>query len=98
MIKVLGTVRPKNLVIMAACANVAEEMAITTVITCGINGKHKNNSLHYNGNALDIRSKDIVHKMIFLSRVMKRLGLGYEGFLEAEGTNNEHFHIEYDPK
>jgi len=100
MIKVLATVRPKNLVIAAACANVAEIMNITTTITVGNNGKHMKGSKHYDGNALDIRSKDMKPeiKYSFLAKVMTRLGIGYEGFIEDEGTANEHFHIEYDPK
>lgn len=100
MLKVLSSVRPKNLVIAAACANAAEELKITAFITVGSNGKHMVNSKHYDGNALDIRSKNIPTplKMIYLANVMDRLGKGYEGFLEDRDTKNEHFHIEYDPK
>jgi hypothetical protein len=29
--------------------------------------------------------------------VLERLGPHYQGFLEAAGTPNEHFHFEYDP-
>jgi len=100
MIKVLSTVRPKNLVIMAAFANAAEDLGITTTITVGSNGKHMVGSKHYDGNALDIRSKDLQPsiKILLLSKALVRLGKGYEGFLEADGKANEHFHVEYDPK
>jgi len=99
MIKVLSTVRPKNLVIAAACANVAESLGITTTITVGSNGKHMPGSKHYEGNASDIRSKNMSKdvKPVFLNMVLARLGNSYEGFLEDKGTDNEHFHIEYDP-
>jgi|SRR5678815_196600 len=100
MLKVLSTVKPKNLVIAAACANVADDMQITSFITVGSNGKHMKGSKHYTGDALDIRSKhlEIPIKMLYLARVLDRLGKGYEGFLEDRDTENEHFHIEYDPK
>lgn len=100
MLKVLSSVRPKNLVIAAAAANVAADMGITAYITIGSNGKHMEGSKHYTGDALDLRSKhlEIPTKMIFLAKVLDRLGKGYEGFLEDRDTDNEHFHIEYDPK
>jgi len=99
MIKVLGTVRPKNLVIMAAFANAAEDLGITTTITVGSNGKHMLGSKHYDGNALDIRSKDLGQgiKIILLSKALERLGKNYQGLIEDQGTPNEHFHVEYDP-
>lgn len=97
MIKLKGTVRPRNLVIEAACANVAEELKINITITSGNDSLHMTGSKHYSGEALDIRSKDMDNKLIFLSKVMARLGDKYQGILEGEGTPNEHFHIEYDP-
>ncbi len=99
MIKVKYNVKPKNLVIMAACANVGNELNIEVTVTSGMDGKHSPSSLHPRGDALDVRSKtlDSEFKMIFLSKVLKRLGKSYQGFLEDEGKVNEHFHFEYDP-
>ena len=100
MIKVKTTVMPKNLVIMAACANVAEAMGIEVVVTSGKDSKHMMGSKHYAGNALDIRSKNFKSyedKLLYLDAVMERLGEKYQGILEFVDTPNEHFHIEYDP-
>ena len=100
MIKVKTAVRPKNLIIAAACANAAEEMGITVIITSGNDSKHMRGSKHYDGNALDIRSKNLDEniKPVFLKNVLRRLGSSYEGFLENDGMHNEHYHFEFDPK
>jgi len=100
MIKVKTTVKPKNLVITAACANVAEELHISILVTSGNDSKHMEGSKHYSYEALDIRSKTMSTevKKLFLSKVMERLGPAYRGILENKGKDNEHFHIEYDPQ
>lgn len=98
MIKIKNGVTPRNLYIAAAVANVAELINIEVIITAGTDGRHMKNSKHYTGDALDIRSKNLVDKKRFLDLVLIRLGDGYQGFLESERSPNEHIHIEYDPK
>lgn len=101
MIKVKATVKPKSLVIMAACANVAEELGLSILVTSGNDSKHMTNSLHYKDQALDIRSKNFDNsslKFTFMAKVLERLGKSYEGLLEDENGPNEHFHFEFDVK
>ena len=72
-------VLPKNLVIMAAVANEAQEWGIDATITSGNDSKHGVGSLHYSNEALDIRSKTFLtheQKLRFLYGVMGRLGSG----------------------
>lgn len=66
------------------------------VVTSLTDGKHKPNSLHYSGLAVDLRTRDIptdllrsVHRSIhdFLNP------LGYDVVLEPD-----HIHLEFDPK
>ena len=86
---------------MVALANTAQEMNLEITVTAGMDGQHMTGSRHYTGEALDVRSKNFATKGLkaeFLVRVLKRLGMKYQGFLEGEGTANEHFHFEYDPK
>ena len=70
------------------------------VVTSLKDGKHGPNSLHYSGLAVDVRSKHLMQeesrKVFFALR--NDLGPDYDVLLEAEGKENEHFHIEYDPK
>lgn len=96
-------VTPRAVVILAAVANEAARLnkPAEVVITSVTDGKHKTGSLHYTGAAVDVRSKNFHShddKVLFLQRLLDRLGPEYEGFLEAENTPNEHFHVEYDPK
>jgi len=101
MIKLKGTVRPYNLFIMAACANVAEIMGIEILVSSGNDSEHMKGSKHYSYEALDIRSKAPFktkeEKKEFLELVLLRLGPEYQGILESEGKVNEHFHFEFDP-
>lgn len=95
MLKVKDDVRPRNIVIAAAVANVSAEMETTLVVTAGIDGTHMEGSKHYSGEALDIRKFTLQsdQRKDFLVRIRKHLGPSYDVVEEPD-----HFHIEYDPK
>lgn len=65
--------------------------------------KHKKGSLHYEGKAVDIRSKDFP-KSVSKRQLIKDLfcsvidRMRFDLILEQEGGENEHFHLELDPK
>lgn len=66
-------------------------------------GKHGTNSLHPKGRAADIRTKGIDRNSIANTLAQWKAKLGDNGALydilwEAQGTDNEHIHIEYDNK
>ena len=93
------TVRPRSYVILAAVANAAKtlERPDVVVVTSANDSVHMTGSKHYTGEALDVRSHNFPNreaKLAFLEAVLKRLGDGYSGLLEAEGTPNEHFHYQ----
>jgi hypothetical protein len=94
----------RSAVIIAAVANEARRLpagAPKDVVVTSVNdGTHMPGSKHYTDEAVDVRSKNFPNretKDIFVQRVLTRLGSDYQGFIEAEGTANEHFHFEYDP-
>lgn len=95
MIKVKTGVTPRNLIIAAALANVAEEEKLELVITAGTDGKHMVGSKHYTGEALDIRTSNLTQGQILLvmSGLKHRLGSSYDVLIEAD-----HVHVEFDPK
>lgn len=94
MLKVKTNVTPKNLVIAAAVANVAEVMGLTLVITSGTDGVHMPKSKHYTGEALDIRISNLGNSVgAVVQSLRDRLGHGYDIVLEKD-----HIHIESDPK
>lgn len=70
------------------------------VTSCRYRDKHGTGSHHYKGLAIDLRSKNLEnrHKRVALVELKKRLGPEYQVILESMGTDNEHFHIEYDPQ
>lgn len=73
--------------------------SIAITITSVNDGTHKPLSLHYVGNALDIRSKTWTptEKHEILKRFVGPANEMYQLILEHEGQVNEHFHLEYDP-
>ena len=68
-------------------------------VTSANDGKHSDNSLHYAGKALDFRTHDFIgDKQNLLGVLRESLGSEFDVLLEAEGTPNEHVHLEWDPK
>jgi len=74
------------------------ELLPFVVITSGVDGTHMRASKHYDGLALDIRSKGMFDKKGTLQRLKTVLGSDFDVILEAEGKDNEHIHVEFDPK
>lgn len=68
-------------------------------VTSANDSKHSEKSLHYGGLALDFRTHDFkADKQELLRELRDALGPEFDVLLEAEGTPNEHVHLEYDPK
>ena len=66
------------------------------VITSGMEGEHREGSLHHQGLALDLRSRDLSElekKLVTgeLTRRLKKLSDSYQVILE-----DTHIHVEYD--
>ena len=82
--------------LMAAELEIGKEMVITSVN----DSIHKKNSLHYKNRAVDIRTKHLTpdEKKRLLKFLREKLGGDYDVIFEGENTDNEHIHIEYDPK
>lgn len=74
--------------------------ALACVITSGNDSKHGITSLHYNGRALDFRTKHVSREVLItlVSDIRVALGPEFDVVLEGLGTDNEHLHVEYDPK
>jgi hypothetical protein len=70
-------------------------------ITSADDRVHGPRSKHPSGNAIDVRTKDILREdlWIIIAKIKARLEpLGFDVVFEAEGQPQEHIHIEYDPK
>ena len=65
------------------------------IITSARDGKHSGNSLHYDGKACDIRTRDLGHELTtkYAAALVTALGADYDVVVESD-----HIHLEYDPK
>lgn len=93
-------VEPKILHIAAALTRLGLPLRRIT-ITAGSNGQHRTGSLHYRYRALDVRTKDFPTrdaKDELVRQLQRDLGPDYDVLLEGVGTDNEHCHVEFDPK
>ena len=64
------------------------------VITSGIDGSHKSNSLHYKGRALDFRTRHLTdnQRVEIVSELKAKLGGSFDVLFEGD-----HIHVEFDP-
>lgn len=63
------------------------------VITSANDGTHKDGSLHYEGQALDLRSRNLTDQVKARDMLQDELGDDYDVILELT-----HIHVEFDPK
>lgn len=93
----LGPVlKPTTRRIVDAAEYVFGRYGITPVITSGTDGQHASGSLHYSGDALDLRRWDADAKGVtnsVVSELIWYLGDDYDVILERD-----HIHVEFDPK
>lgn len=69
---------------------------VELVVTSLRDGRHMQGSLHYSGNAVDLRRWDIDAKQVtsqVVAQIRSQLGSDYDVILESD-----HIHIEFDPK
>ena len=97
----IGGIKPEIVLAIMTAEQVFNNQNIPLIITSILDGKHMPGSYHNIGKAADFRSKHIKNtgtKYIILNMLRLRLPPGFDVLLEGEGTPNEHYHIEYDPK
>ena len=74
-----------------------DEDLVVTSINDGIHGRR---SKHWRGDGVDLRTHNLVtHSASAITlELRRRLPADYDVLLEAPGEDNEHIHVEYDPK
>lgn len=65
------------------------------VITAGCDGKHKDFSSHYSGNALDFRIHAFTREQATTLVASAQSALGEDFFVQLEA---DHIHVQYKPK
>lgn len=97
----LAGLQPQTVVAMQLAEQAYAYVGAPLVVTSVNDGTHKKDSFHYRGLAFDCRIKHVHPSM--KPRVLGALDdllrpLGFDVLWEAQGTDNEHVHVEYDPK
>lgn len=88
-------IAPGGFRILSAIDQAAAKLGQDLTITSACDGQHSGpNDPHHRGEAYDVRSHDLAEdqKQRLLAEVNQALGPAFYGFLEAAGTDNEHFH------
>ena len=98
----IANLHPAMEAIIKAVARATGELGLPrAVITSGNDSKHGKNSLHYANRALDFRGRDITVTQgnALDSAVTAILGPKYDVIFETFlDSNNNHLHVEYDPR
>lgn len=95
----LGGLVPQMALGAMVVAEVYYGHSASCTITSANDSKHGERSLHFQGRALDFRTKDFAgDKHQLLAELKEALGENFDVVLEALGEANEHVHVEYDPK
>jgi len=95
----LKDLQPQMLIALMLIEQEYDKFGTTTVVTSGNDSTHKVGSKHYEGKALDFRTKNLGLASQLVQAVKVKLNpLGYDVLHESIGTPNEHMHVEYDPK
>jgi len=72
-----------------------QELGFNWILSCGVEGRHSRNSLHFVGLAFDLSFGDIDEKYWADITQALRLALGDEFDVVQEG---DHWHIEFQPE
>ena len=97
-ILVKDDVQPELIRLVAAVANLAQEMPIDIMITAGIDGVHLRDSYHYALRAIDLRTHNFPDQAaikVFSDKLLATHGPGHQILHESIGTPNEHLHVQF---
>jgi len=90
-------IAPAGFRILEAISKTARTLGVDLTITSGTDGLHSGpDDPHHRGEAYDVRSQDLgATKPVVLNCFLSLLPqTQFFCFLEAEGTKNEHFHLQ----
>lgn len=92
-------IRPEMVMCHGSVVSVYNKRGFYCMVTSGVGKKHSKRSLHYVGYALDYRTKhlsdDVKRKIV--KEIQEALPC-CDVVLEHLGEEQEHIHVEYDPK
>lgn len=98
-----SNIQPELVLALHIAEGVFFHYGLDCVVTSLRDGVHGPHTLHQRDGicrAADLRSKLIPHETVanLLADMKAHLGRDFDVILEAVNTDNEHIHLEYDPK
>lgn len=87
---------PQTVLGIVVATGVYASLGYDCIVTSVNDGRHMDGSLHYVGDAFDLRTRHVESdclKELITERLKAALGSGYDVVLEGD-----HIHVEYDPK
>ena len=94
----VGGIKPELLLAIMVLDDIFASAGQPFIITALTDGQHMPESKHYTGHAVDIRTRDVNNPAGLAAKAKERLGMDYDVLFEGAGTENQHLHIEFDPK
>lgn len=95
----IGGLKPQMLIALRVVEDQMNLLQCDTIVTSANDSQHMHGSKHFIGSALDFRTKHTGRGKAVSDAIRKELGpMGFDVILEDLGGQNEHLHIEYDPK
>lgn len=99
----LSQIKPQILVGLQILLPIFQAAGVPLFVTSGCDGTHHAGSLHAYGYAFDLRSatkygKDSAVDVSLLEQGRDALNGQFDFIIEGEGTENVHFHLEWDAR
>jgi hypothetical protein len=87
--------RPEILLALVVAERAYQELGQDCTVTACVDGKHSTGSLHYAGQAIDLRTRNVplADLQKLAERIRECAGRNYDVILEAD-----HLHVEFQPK
>ena len=98
-VRILG-IKPELVLGALIVESCYAHIGVDPVVTVGIEGTHRLGSEHYTGLALDFRMHHVPHdrREALVAAIREALGPDFDVLWESVGTEQEHVHVEFDPK
>ena len=95
----LADLQPQMVLGLVIADGAYREIAVEMVVTSANDSRHRADSLHYRGLAVDLRTKSVPRAQLdaLVATIHARLGAEFDVILEYRGGEQEHLHVEFDP-
>ena len=91
-VKVFG-MRPEIILAAVVADEIYSKWGSDLVVTSVVDGRHSTNSLHYAGQAIDLRTRNVGEPKAICDEIEEALTDEYDVVLESD-----HIHVEFQPK